>query len=74
MDYLTLLLVSVVVVGIALVLLAVNILFKKDGKFPETEIGHNKAMKDRGITCVKCDERGKCEFEDKMPEISLAEK
>jgi len=36
--------------------IGVNILFRKDGKFPETEVGRNKKMKDLGITCPKCDE------------------
>lgn len=74
MDYLTVLLVSVVVLAIAMLGLALNIIFKKDGKFPETEIGHNKAMRDRGISCVKCDERGECKFDDEISEISLTEK
>ena len=36
--------------------LAFNILFKKDGKFPAYQVGHNKDMKKLGITCVKHDE------------------
>ena len=33
--------------------LAVNIIFKKNGKFPETHISDNKEMKKRQIYCVK---------------------
>ncbi len=36
--------------------LAFNILFRKNGKFPAYEVGHNKDMKKMGITCVKHDE------------------
>lgn len=33
-----------------------NIIFRKDGKFPETEIEKNKEMRKRGITCAKEEE------------------
>ena len=36
--------------------LCFNIIFRKDGKFPETEIENNREMKKRGITCAKEDE------------------
>ena len=54
----TILLVAVVLIAISFIGLGVNIFFRKDGKFPETEIGQNKEMKKLGITCVKCDEAG----------------
>ena len=31
-----------------------NIFRKK--RFPETSVGHNKKMKELGITCARCDE------------------
>jgi len=44
----------------ALVLLALgvfglcfNIIFRKDGKFPEFDVGSNQEMKKRGIKCMK---------------------
>jgi rRNA maturation endonuclease Nob1 len=46
-------LVSVVLVLIAVSILGFKLLFIKDGKFPETEIGHNKEMRKRGIYCAK---------------------
>jgi hypothetical protein len=52
----TILLVSIVLMTISFIGLGLNIFFRKDGKFPETEIGQNKAMRKLGITCVKCDE------------------
>ena len=36
--------------------LCFNIIFRKDGHFPETEIENNKEMRKRGIKCAKEDE------------------
>jgi hypothetical protein len=49
-------LISIIILGIVFIGLGISIFFRKNGKFPETEIGHNKHMKRLGITCVKCDE------------------
>ncbi|MDR0694753.1 MAG: hypothetical protein LBF81_05600 [Prevotellaceae bacterium] len=49
-------LVSVGVVGLCVAGLAFNILVRKNGKFPETEIAKNKNVRQLGITCVKQDE------------------
>lgn len=43
----------VVIVGISVLLLGVKVFFVKDGKFPNTHIHGNKAMQDRGISCVR---------------------
>ncbi|MDR0582458.1 MAG: hypothetical protein LBG31_05810 [Prevotellaceae bacterium] len=51
-----LVLVSVGVVGLCVAGLALNILVRKNGKFPETEIAKNKNIRQLGITCVKQDE------------------
>ena len=48
-----LLLLTLLVVAVCIVLLSVNILLKKDGRFPNTHVGGSKAMRDRGITCVQ---------------------
>ena len=61
----TILLVAVVLTGVSFIGLGVNVFFRKDGKFPETEIGQNKAMRKLGITCVKCDE-ARCYHHDKQ--------
>jgi len=45
-----------VLVGIAMALLAISILFKKDGKFPDTHIEDNQHLKKYGITCASNDE------------------
>ncbi len=33
-----------------------NLIFRKDGHFPETEISHNREMRRRGIRCAKEEE------------------
>ena len=38
-------------VGLAVLLLAVGIIFKKNGRFPNTHVGGNRAMRERGISC-----------------------
>ena len=50
-------LLSVILIAIAFLALGVGIFFRKEGKFPETEVGHNRHMRALGITCAKCDER-----------------
>lgn len=50
-------LLAVLFVAIAFVALGINIFFRKEGKFPDAEVGHNRHMRDLGITCAKCDER-----------------
>ena len=43
--------VSLLAVGLAVLLLAVGIILKKNGRFPNTHIGGNRAMRERGISC-----------------------
>ena len=45
------------IVGLCVIGLCFNIIFKKDGKFPDTEIEHNKEMRKRGLQCAKVEER-----------------
>ncbi|HCT94648.1 MAG: hypothetical protein A2X19_07615 [Bacteroidetes bacterium GWE2_39_28] len=53
----SLIILSVIVVAICVALMSFNIIFRKNGKFPETEIGHNKEMRKLGLKCAKTDER-----------------
>ncbi len=46
------LILTLAIVGLAVIGLCFNILFRKKS-FPETHVGHNKEMKKRGIMCVK---------------------
>lgn len=50
-------LVTLFLLAIGMVCLCVNMLFKKNGKFPNTHIGASKAMKDRGINCATSQDR-----------------
>ena len=38
---------------LAILILGIKIFFTKSGKFPQTRIGNNKAMKKKGIYCAK---------------------
>lgn len=49
---LTIFIITTILLGIALIGLGINLLLRKNGKFPEIHIGKNKAMKDRGIYCA----------------------
>ena len=48
--------ISIVLVALAFTGLGVSILFRRNGKFPETEVGSNKNLRNLGITCTKQDE------------------
>ncbi len=49
------LLAAVILLGSALLAMSVTILFKKNGKFPQSDIGANEALLDKGLSCVKDD-------------------
>ena len=53
-------LISVILLGLCMAGLALNILVKKNGQFPQTEIGQNPYMRKMGISCVKEDECAAC--------------
>ena len=44
---------SVVIMALVIVGLALQTLFKKGGRFPDTHIGNNKYMKENGVTCAQ---------------------
>lgn len=50
-------LVAVAFLGVAILLLGVNIFFKKDGKFPNGHVSGNKEMRKRGVTCIQSQDR-----------------
>ncbi|MEN6618973.1 MAG: hypothetical protein ABFC28_05700 [Rikenellaceae bacterium] len=50
-------LLSILIVGLCVFLLSFNIIFRKDGKFPEKEIGENKNLRKLGLTCAKAEEK-----------------
>lgn len=47
---------AILLVGICVIGMCFNIIFRKNGKFPETEISSNKEMRKLGIKCAKEDE------------------
>ena len=53
MEFMLIFLVALVLVAIAVVGLAISVLIKKKGKFPNIHIGSNKHLRDRGITCAQ---------------------
>ena len=55
--FITVFIIVLILLGLALVGLGLAMLLKKNGKFPETHIGKNKAMKDRGINCANTTDR-----------------
>ena len=49
----TVFLVTLVLVAAGIFGMCFNILFRKDGAFPEYEVGSNKEMRRLGIRCMK---------------------
>ena len=47
---------ALLLVGLCVIGLCFNIIFRKNGKFPDTEIENNREMRKRGIKCAKEDE------------------
>ncbi len=43
---------TILLVGIAILLLGIRVFFVKGGKFPNSHIEGNKALKDKGICCA----------------------
>ncbi|MDR2968579.1 MAG: hypothetical protein LBV32_03120 [Tannerellaceae bacterium] len=54
---LTTLLLTGVIILICVALLAIKVIVKKDGEFPNTHVGGNKALGEKGIYCVKTQQR-----------------
>jgi hypothetical protein len=56
MGTLQLILICITVLTICIAAMAINIIVKKDGKFPDGEIGTNPNMRKLGIQCAKQEE------------------
>ena len=54
--YVKLLIPAILIIGIALLFLAIRMLIQKNGKFPETEVGRNREMRKLGIQCARVEE------------------
>ncbi|MCI2107446.1 MAG: hypothetical protein LKK12_05980 [Bacteroidales bacterium] len=44
---------AIAILGICIFGMCFNIIFRKNGKFPETEISKNEEMRKRGIKCMR---------------------
>ena len=51
------LLLTTLIIAICMVLMAVTILIKKNGRFPNIHVGSNKEMRKRGIKCVEAQDK-----------------
>ncbi|MBQ8271057.1 MAG: hypothetical protein IJZ22_07655 [Bacteroidaceae bacterium] len=51
------LLLTLLIIAISFALLAITIIIKKNGKFPNIHIGGNKNMRKRGIKCAQSQDR-----------------
>jgi len=47
------LIITIIIVAVSVLLLGIKVFFTKNGKFPNTHVGGNAALKKRGITCIK---------------------
>lgn len=68
-------LLAVALISLAFLGLATQIVLKKNGKFPDTHVGHNREMKKRGIVCAKTFDRieqAKVKKEQKLKNLKLA--
>ena len=57
MEILKIILASVTLVAIAMLGMAIRILLKKGGKFPNTHVSGNKYLKKQGIYCAQTQDR-----------------
>ncbi|MCI5981260.1 MAG: hypothetical protein SOU49_11340 [Sodaliphilus pleomorphus] len=44
---------TIILTGVAVLLLGIKIFFVKGGRFPNTHIHNNESMRQRGITCAR---------------------
>ena len=51
------LLFTLLIIAICVALLAIKVIIKKNGRFPNTHVGGSKAMRKRGIKCVQSQDR-----------------
>ena len=50
-------LITLLIVAICVLLLGVKVFFVRGGKFPNTHVSGNKALRDKGIGCVQSQDR-----------------
>ena len=47
------LLITIIIIAFAVAFLCIGLLLKKNGHFPNTHVSANKAMREKGISCVQ---------------------
>lgn len=57
MELLVVILLAVAVIAIAIAGMAISILLKKNGKFPNTHVSGNKYLKSQGIFCAQTQDK-----------------
>lgn len=57
MEVLTVILLAVALLAIAMIGMAITILLKKNGKFPNTHVSGNKYLKKQGVYCSQTQDR-----------------
>ena len=57
MEILKTLLLTLLIIAISFCLLAITIIIKKNGKFPNLHIGGSKEMRKRGIKCAQSQDK-----------------
>lgn len=56
-TFLILLGLSVSLLGVGILGMAIKIIFQTKGEFPQSMIGHNKAMRKKKIYCIKTEQQ-----------------
>lgn len=51
------LLLTAIIIAISFALLAITVIIKKNGKFPNTHVSGNKGLRKRGIKCAQTQDR-----------------
>lgn len=51
------LLLTIAILAACMILLAITIIIKKNGRFPNIHVGGNKEMRKRGIKCVEAQDK-----------------
>ncbi|MFW6289679.1 MAG: hypothetical protein ACOC0R_01825 [Mariniphaga sp.] len=57
MEFAIIILLAVILVAIAFAGMALQVLLKKGGKFPNTHVGGNPYLQRQGISCAKTQDR-----------------
>ncbi len=55
--FIKILLLSIGILAIAFIGFSINILFKKNGRFPEGSVGKNKVLRKKKIYCIKTEQK-----------------